>query len=271
MLQAIVRNTVLVGCLAVGATACGLMAFMMMSARGAYGPTILEALSPVRAVLAVLICLAISTALAILVTRVCNTAVGMFTLGGSLFGLAWRLATIEEYVHIATPALLPVETIIWAVLVLAATVIVFRLGGPMPDARTDAHGRHPHPVFSVDALKAAGAGLLMLPVVWLIAQSPLKGQVIGAALLGGVAVGAAGRVISPNVQPILLFVSPLVFGAVGQVIGAAVLRMPLEEAFVADKIPALLLPMPADYAAGSIMGVAIGLGLVKTHVHREED
>jgi hypothetical protein len=173
-------------------------------------------------------------------------------------------------VHIGPPSLLAVETFGWAVLVLAATMIVFRLGRPMGDVRTDEHGRHPHPILSLDALKAAGAGLLMLPVVWLVAQSPMKGQVIGAALLGGAAVGAAGRAISPHVQPILLFASPIVFGAVGQVIAAALLKSPLEEAFVADTIPALLLPMPADYAAGSIMGVAIGLGLVKSHVHHEE-
>ncbi|MDY7109807.1 MAG: hypothetical protein SYC29_14320 [Planctomycetota bacterium] len=271
MLHAIARNTVLFGSLAVGAVVCGLTSPMLLSARGAYGPTVVEALSPGRALLAVLICLALSTGLAILVARVCNTAVGMFTLGGSLFGLAWRLETMEEFAHIGAPAWLAVETLIWAVLVLAATMLVFRLGGPMPDVRTDEHGGHPHPFFSVDAMKAAGAGLLVLPVVWVVAQSPMKGQVIGAAVLGGMAAGAAGRVIAPHIQPMLLFVSPLVFGAIGQVIGAAVLKAPLEEAFVADTIPALLLPMPADYAAGSIMGVAIGLGLVKSHVHREED
>jgi xanthine/uracil permease len=155
--------------------------------------------------------------------------------------------------------------------VLAATLVVFRLGGPLPDVRLDKPGRSPHPLFSLDALKAAGMGVLVLPIVWLVAQSPMKGQVIGAVFVGAMAAGAAGRLISPNAQPILLFFSPVLFGVVGCVIGAALLKAPLEEAFVADAIPSLLLPMPADYATGSLMGVAVGLGLVKSHIHHEED
>ena len=267
----IARNAVLFGSLAVGATACGLTAPMLMSARGAYGPTVLEALSPVQAILAVVICLVVSTALAVLVARVCNTAAGMFMLGGGLFGLAWRLDTMAEFVHGGSPALLAAETALWAVLVLAATLVIFRLGGSMPDVPTDEHGGHPHPHFSLDALKGAGMGVLMVPVVWLVAQSPMKGQVIGAAFVGGMAAGAAGRLIAPNVQPILLSFSPILFGAVGQVIGTALLKASLEEAFVADSIPTLLLPMPADYAAGALMGVAVGLGLVKSFIHHGEE
>jgi hypothetical protein len=271
MLNAIARNAVLFGSLAVGATVCGLTAPMLMSARGAYGPTVFQALSPAQAIGAVVICLVVCTALAVLVARVCNTAMGMFMFGGGLFGLAWRLDTMAEFVHGGSPALLAIETALWALLLLAATVVIFRLGGPLPDVRVDESGRAAHPVFSLDALKAAGMGVLVLPIVWLVAQSPMKGQVIGAVFVGGMAAGAAGRLISPNVQPILLFFSPVLFGAVGCVIGAALLKAPLEDAFVADTIPALLLPMPADYAAGSLMGVAVGLGLVKSHVHHEDD
>lgn len=270
MLKAIARNGVLIGSLVVGATVSGLTAPMLMSARGAFGPAVLQTQSVPEAILAVVISLAVSTILAIIVARVCNTAVGMFALGGGLFGLAWRLDTVEEFAHGGSASLLAPETALWALLVLAAALIVFKVGGPMGDVHVEEDGKSPHGVFSLDAFKAAAAGILVLPVVWLVAQSPMKGQVIGAVFLGAMAAGAVGRIICPHVQPVLLFASPVLFGAVGQVIGTALLKTPMEEALVAGTIPALLLPMPAHYAAGSLMGVAVGLGLAKSHIHREE-
>ncbi len=271
MLRAIGRNTVLFGALAVAAAIGGLTAHFLLSERGAYGPTVLQAQSIPAAILAVVITLVVATALAIVVGRVCNTAVGMFMLGGGIFGMAWGVDTIGEVVHGGSLGMLGVETAIWAVLALAASIIVFKFAGPLRDVSPREGGKAPDAIFSLESLKAAAAGVLVLPAVWLLAQSPMKGQVIGAVFCGAMAAGMVGRIFSPHVQPVLLFASPVLFGAIGHIIGAVLLKTPADQAFVDGTFPALLLPTPVDYATGSLMGVSFGLGLAKSYVHHEED
>ena len=111
--------------------------------------------------------------------------------------------------------------------------------------------------------------MLVLPGVWLIAKSPLQGQTLMAVVLGAMAAGFVGRVVAPHVQPLLLFAAPCFFGAAGQLIAALVTRDSLAEAYITDTLPALALPMPIDYAAGSLMGVSMGLGWAKGFVHQE--
>jgi len=188
MIKVIIQNVVLIGGLIVAAWASGTVASMTLSPRGAFGPGILQADSLVGACIAVLIALSVSTAIAIVASRVTNTAVGLFVLGGGLFGFAWRMGTVHEIVF--TPGFagtgggLALETLLWAGLVLAATCIVFRFGGPLRDVEPDEDGRTPHPILSRDALMLLGAGVLVLPVVWLPAPSWAKGQVLGAVFCG---------------------------------------------------------------------------------------
>jgi len=270
MLSLITRNTIFIGAMAVGAIVGGLLAPWTVSARGAFGPTILQAQSVPLAVLAAVISLAVCTGLAVLVCRVCNPAVAMFSLGGGLFGLAWRMEGAQELMHSGSFALLPIESVLWALAVFGATVIVFKLGGPMRDVDPDTTGRVHDGLFSLAALKAAAPGVLVLPVVWVLAQSPMKGQMIGSVFVGAMVAGLLGRVLSPHVQPLLLFASPVLFGAIGQWIGIATLGASPVDAWVAKAFPHLLLPMPVDYAAASMMGVAFGLGLAKSSVHHEQ-
>ncbi len=42
------------------------------------------------------------------------------------------------------------------------------------------------------------------------------------------------------------------------------------DAFVAGTLPAMSLPMPIDYAAGSLMGVAMGIGWAKGFLHHDD-
>ena len=42
-------------------------------------------------------------------------------------------------------------------------------------------------------------------------------------------------------------------------------------AFVSGSIPHFSLPMPMDYAAGSVMGAAVGVGWARSFLHHEED
>ncbi|MHC5113779.1 MAG: hypothetical protein ACYTGP_05065 [Planctomycetota bacterium] len=274
MVKVITQNVVLIGGLIVAAWASGSAATMILSPRGALGPGIFQADSIVAACVAVLIAFVVSTAIAIAAAKVTNTAVGLFVLGGGLFGLAWRLGTVHEIVFIegfrGTAFALALETLLWAGLVLAATVVVFRIAGPLRDVEPDEDGRTPNPFFSKDAMMLVGAGVIVLPAVWLTAQSWSKGQVIGAVFCGAMLVGLVGRLLAPHVQPVLLFAAPVLFGAIGHIVGSFLLPGPFTDVFVSGRIPDVNVVMPADYAAGSLMGVAVGLGWARSFLHHEE-
>ncbi len=271
MLKATIQNIVLVTTFALGATIGGMCAPMLMSSRGELGPGVFEAVSLGRAGVAAIAVLVASLLLGCIAGRVCNTVVGAFVMGGGLFGFTWRLESVHEIAFTGSLTAVAIETVVWSGLVLAAVVVLFRVSGPLPDVHPAQPGVAPSPFFSADAFKSAAAGALVLPAVWLIAQSDDKGQVIGAVFCGGMAAGLVGRILAPHVQPVLIFATPVLFGAIGHVIGAAALSEPLREAMVADRAGALIMPMPVDYAAGSLLGVAMGLGWAKSFLHHEEE
>lgn len=237
---------------------------------GAPGPSVLQAESPMMALVMVLIVLAIGAVVASVVARVTNAAVGLFVLGAGMFVLANRGGTLEHLVYDSgTLGPLVVESLLWAALVLGATLAVFAVAGPLGDIEPEVSGRHPHWLLSKAAMISAGCGVAVLPVVWVIAQSPMKGQTLAATIIGGVAAGLAGRLLSPHVQPKLLFASVCVFAAVGHLVGWA-MQENVESALVAGTVSPLSLPMPVDYAAGALIGVAMGLGWAKSFLHHEE-
>ena len=63
-------------------------------------------------------------------------------------------------------------------------VIVFKFAGPLHDVEPLEHGAPPDPLFSAAAMRSAAAGVIVLPVVWFVAQSTMKAQVIGAVFFG---------------------------------------------------------------------------------------
>ncbi len=252
------------------AALCALAIPFSMDPRGAAGPTALQAESAVLAVSAIIVCFGLATGIAGYVGRLINCAVGLFVLGAGLSVLAWRWGTIEELAFSeGSLGLVGLETALWAGILFAATAGVLKMAGPLrdmvpddSDSDTDGGGL---------GLRGAAAGILVLPVVWLIARSELKGQVLAAVVLGSMLVGLCGRFLSPHAQPRLLVAAPCLFGALGQVIGMVLLKQPLVEAFVAQSIPALSLPMPIDYAAGSLLGVSMGLGWAKSFQQQEQE
>ncbi len=270
MIDAIRRNTAMI----VGAAACGMVftlaAPTMRMATGAPGPSVLHAQSPTTALLAVLSCLAVAVVIACIVGRVVNTTVGLFVLGAGVYLLANRSGTFADLIFSgATVRGLFVDFGLWTLLILGSTLIIFQIAGPLRDVEPDVNDRHPHWLLSKEAAVSAGAGALVLPVVWAIAQTPMKGQALAAVILGAMAAGLAGRLLSPHVQPKLLFVTVCIFGAIGHGL-AMVTQSDVHREFIAGTVNPLSLPMPVDYAAGSLLGVAMGLGWAKSFLHHEE-
>jgi hypothetical protein len=244
------------------------------SLRGDRGPTILAADRPMLAAGALLVCLCLGALIAIIVGKMVNTAVGLFVFGAGVFTLDGRLHGLRELVF-ATPDRstmfsVAIETGVLAILTLGLVLVVFKLAGGFRDVEPQVDGTRPHWLTSDAAFKSAGAGILVLPAVWLIAQSPMKGQAIAAVFFGAMVSGLVGRLLAPHVQPILVYVSPMIFGAIGHVIAGATMRTPLDDAYIAGAVSAFARVMPLDYLAGSLLGVSFGLGWAKSFLHHED-
>jgi hypothetical protein len=260
------RYAAWVGGMVLCAALCLLAVPFLTSPTGTIGPTTLQAESPAAAVAATMLAFAVAAGVACAVGRLVNAAVGLFVLGAGLWALRYRCATVVDVAFAGgSLGLAAIETALWGFAVLGAAFAVFRWGGPLRDVP----GGEPAgaPSHMRLGLRGLAAGLLVLPVVWLFARSPLRGQTLAAAVMGGIAVGLAGRLLEPRVQPRLLFAVPCFIGALAQAACALALRVSPADAFITQTLPALALPMPIDWAAGSLMGVAIGLGWAKSFLH----
>ena len=261
------RYAVVTGGMILAGVICAPAAAFTVSPTGSLGPTVLQAESPVAAGLVVGLCFALTTALAAGVGRLVNVVVGLFILGAGLAVLAIRWGTVADLAFSGgSLGALALETLLWGGLVAGASFVVFRVAGPVSDF---GNGKEAEGLIGRWGLRAFGAAIVVLPVVWLLARSELKGQTLAAVTGGAMAVGLLARTLSPQAQPRVLFAAPCLFGAVGYLIGQAFIKESLPEAFVAWSIPALCFPMPVDYAAGSLMGVAMGLGWARSFQQEE--
>jgi hypothetical protein len=260
------RYVVVFAGMVLAAAVCCLAARFWLSPRGSIGPTVLQAQTPATAAAATVIFFALATVLAAYVGRLVNAAVGLFILGAGLWALRLRVGTIEELAFSGgSLGLVALETAAWGLLVLAATLVVFRFAGPLSDITPAPAGEASDGL----GLRGLAAAVLVLPAVWLIARSDLKGQTLVAVVLGAMAAGLVGRLLAPHAQPRLLFAAPCLFGALGHLVGMMVIKDGFADAFVAGAVPKINLPMPIDYAAGSLMGVSMGLGWAKSFLHQE--
>lgn len=243
----------------------------IISQRGATGPTVLLSERPTVAILGVGLAVVLAFGAAVAVGRLVNAVTGLFVLGWGLAILTMRTATMRELAF--TPGLsmwmIIVETLLWAGIILAAVLIMLRLVGKPHDWFVDIDHKDDAQVFSIASLRGASAAILILPAMWFIAQSEAKGQVLAAAVIGSLAAGLLGRLFAPHGSPVLMFIAPILVGAVGQAIGLSVTPKPIDSAYVSDSMSPLLLLSPLDLAAGSLMGVSMGVGWAKSFLHHE--
>ncbi|MCH2149533.1 MAG: hypothetical protein MK095_08885 [Phycisphaerales bacterium] len=255
------------------ALACSIVMFLLikpflLSGTGTFGPTLLQSQSLGPAIIAMLAALAAGTFVACIVSRVLTadskpsppgTATGLLILGIGLGWMALQLESVQTVVISGSLGWLAAEGVGWGILLLIMSVVVLRFGGPFVTPMLDDDGQEDDWAMSTPALKMAASGACVLPVVWLIAQSPMKGQVIAATIIGSIAAGFVGRMIAPTVQPVLLFASVCVFGALGQWVAGMWLPEDPNVMVAAGTLPHIVLPLPIDYAAGALIGIPIGL------------
>lgn len=227
----------------------------LVSQRGTLGPTVLQGVQPIFALGAILLTVGVSSVVGAGIAKLTSTTTGMFVFGFGLFAMSMKMSGSTEFIVVeGNFYMLMLESAIFAALVLAGTLIVFGIGGPIACGRSEVE-----PSAAEKVGKAFLLSLVTLPVVWFIANSPEKGQVIGSAALAGVAVGLLGRQFLRSTQPILLFVFPILVGGVGYFVGLMMGDSDIV-ALNQQSISRLLLVMPMEYASGIVIGLAIVLG-----------
>lgn len=269
MLKSALQNALLAAALLAGAVVLGWAAGSLLSLRGVPGPTVLQSASPIAAAATLLALLVPVVGIAVVVGRTLNAVVGLFVLGASLACLAMRCGTIEDLAF-GGGTLVPValESVAWAVLVGALATIVLVASGPLPDVPRRRGSWAAELLDSGQAI-FLGAGLVAIPVAWIAVATPLKGQAIGGTILASAAVGFVGRLLAPRLQPALLFAMPVLAGAAATLIASFGMNGSVADAFAAGTLSRLAYPMPIDWAAGSLCGVAIGLGWARGFVKVE--
>jgi len=268
-LQGVARYVTLFGGIIIAGIVMSLAAGPMQGVRGVPGPTLALANAPLVAGLILLGTLLVTLFVACMVGKAINAVVGLFILGTGFAVLTMQCGTIADVVFLGgSQVSLAVETLAWAVVVFFCAVVVFRVSGPLPDVPVEdpAEAFAPGTLLGADALKSALAGLLIIPVVWLLLINDLKGQSIAAVTIGSILAGMGGRLLSPRIQPILIFAAPLLAGALAHAIAVTMMDGTAQEMLVANTLPRIGRPMPLDYVAGALMGVAIGLGWSRSFV-----
>ena len=274
-------------------SACLIVMFLMikpflLSTNGTFGPTILQSQSPGAAIAAMLATMAVGTFIACIVSRILGTQVvpvnvvaglpahargtssSMLLLGLGLGWTALQLESVQTVILDGSMGLLAAEGIAWALILLVIAFIVCRFGGVFITPMQNDDGIEDDWAMSPAAPKMAASGVCVLPVVWLVAQSPMKGQVLAATIIGATAAGLVGRLLAPTVQPILLFASVCVFGALGQWVAGFMLPTDLAAVVASNQLPNIVLPLPIDYAAGSLIGVPIGIAWANGFLEKDD-
>ncbi len=224
------------------------------------------ATSKTDAVVTLAIVWTLLTLLGMGVGRLVNAVVGTFVVGAGCAALALRSSGVDGAIFDqASMTALGAETLMWAVPVTITLVAIFRFSGSLPDI-APRFTSEPwwKEYFDLDAIRAGLVGALLPIVAWLVVRNMLKGQAFGGACLGGITVGIAYRLIAPQITPLFAFVAPLILMGLYQMFVASRVTADLSMLFAAGALAPELRVMPADSVAGSLTGVAIGLGWARS-------
>jgi hypothetical protein len=256
---------------------CGLLGMLasrfVVGTSGVAAPALIDAAHPGIAAAAVLVCLGAAVAIACSLARPVNAAVTLFAVGCSVAAFAMRGGTVADAVfHAQGFRWLGVETLAWSAFVGSAAVAAFRVGGALPDVPwLDPDQSFAQSIMRPRALLALAAGVAAPAVLAFALVGASKGQSIGACTLAGIVVAVGSRLVAPREQPVLVFAAPAAGIGLAQLILAVPPGGGLDVAFASGALNPILCAMPADVAAGSLCGVAIGLGWSKGLVKRGDE
>jgi len=267
MINALQRYLILIGALLLAPFIVMPAIAWRLSDWGGAAPLTLGAQSPLMADLGLLFALVCLFIVATIVSRVLNTAVGLFIIGFGICLIAFRCDTVEIFAWSeSTVWALGGETIIWIPIVGLLAIGIFKISGGLTDVYSDYATPAPASIESLrarDSLAMLLCGLPAVGVTWALLGNWSNGQVLGAVFAGAMVGGVVARLALPRTQPVFVFMAPILFGGIAQMVLASGFSGTMADALVAGTAPRLLWVMPLDWVGGSLGGTAFGLGVAK--------
>ncbi len=198
--------------------------------------------------------------------RLVNAVVGVFVLGCGLAALSMVSGSISSMAFVgASLSSMAVETLLWSIPSAVAVILVFRAAGSPPDIAQRFPGESMfREFFDAEAIRAGVVGVLLPLILWLVDRNMLKGQAMGAACVGGIAVGVAYRMVAPRVQPVFAFIAPILITGAVQAFVASRGSTDVGTLFASNELSPGLRALPLDVVSGSLTGVAIGIGWARS-------
>ncbi|MEX2217833.1 MAG: hypothetical protein WD749_03655 [Phycisphaerales bacterium] len=183
---------------------------------------------------------------------------GFSAAGLVLAWAAWRTGEIDALIRTAKSSgplpSLSVEAAIFGAVALGVALAIAAVGRQQTtDPPHRFLGTRPLPVLIVGFLGAAiGA--------WLVAVTPLKGQAVAAAVVGGILAAAAGRLVDPEAPLPVLALPVLALGIVAPLTGF-ITKAPMDvvQAAYAGALFPTANVVPMDYIAGAFLGAPVGV------------
>jgi hypothetical protein len=252
--------------LVVGPLAGGL-ADTLRTDSGLDGATPLTSSSPVLGVLIGLAVVAIAGAYGVMVGRIAHVRMGLICTGLVLMWPAWQFGRVSALIRdagdLSPMSNFALEGAVFAIACTVASLLVLKLGRPvLPSAEPDSS----KPLdWALACVATAVAGALG---AWLIAQSPLQGQVFAAAVAAGVAGGAAGRSVAVRAPMLPILIGGFLLALVGPLVAQFTVSDPLTTLYAGDW-PGLGLLTPFDWLAGVLVGAPLGEMWANSMVDRQ--
>jgi len=251
---------------------------LQRAAGGEAGTAFVLAANPIVAAVAVLAAMLVGSIIAVSLARLVTPMTGLAVLGAGMAWAAMDLGTIRPVIASGDAGLLAVDGMVWTIAVLLVSWMALCTSHPMrhmkfswgefinfvPMRQVEVHQPADGPIDplrSPEALRVLALGLAAIPIVWLIAASEFRGQTILATTLGAYGSAMLVRFVAPGVTPVLLPVGVVLAGTLaGWVSGVFELPEAVASIWAKGQVPRLILPLPIDWAAGALLGTAVGYG-----------
>ena len=242
------------------------------NAEGGFGPTLINAQQVGPAVAAVGVVLVIMFLLSFSAAAFIGPMAAMAAVGAGLGWGALGLDGMRGVLITGDTGAAYGEGCLWAILVLLLSWVLIVHRGGVKTVEPDPSGACPDPMVSVEAIRAAVIGIVAgLLAAWLVTRTDIRQQTAVAAAVGGLACGFAGRLASPHVQPVLLPPALVLGGTLAAWIAFIFVPDDVEGALEVGNVPALLLPLPIDWAAGALLGVPLGFAAAHGFLHHDDE
>lgn len=230
-----------------------------------------------------LIAMLIALAMGLLACRIAGFRSALSAVGLVLAWMAWRTGDVDQLIRSAGSAAplraLAVEGAIFGTMAVVLGAVLASVGRMVEAVEEGDIGTGS--VLAKIGLRPAGGGralMIFVPLAivaggaaaWVVAATPIKGQAVFAAVLGGVAVAAVGRLVDPRMALAVMLLPIAVLATISPLMGQVLAS---SAGVVAESYRGSLFPLahvtPLDWLAGGFLGIPLGAAWATSMVDKQ--